>query len=76
MKILLHPGEILAAFFAGPAVATGRLAAYGSDKLPGLKRGGICIRGIPNQMNREDRGHRDSQESESRFTFLSLIESI
>ena len=51
VKILLHPGEILAALLAGPAVATGRFATDGSDKSLSLDRGGVQSGGIPGQIN-------------------------
>src|SRR4029434_1395167 len=40
VKILLYPGEILAAFFARSAVAAGGFATSRSDKLISLKRSG------------------------------------
>jgi len=39
MKIFLRPGDELAAFFAGAAVAAGRFATHGPDE---LRFGGLC----------------------------------
>jgi hypothetical protein len=58
MKIVLHPGEILAAFLAGSAVATGRFATNGSDKPVTLELGGVHGRGLPGQVNGESHARR------------------
>ena len=58
VKILLHPGEILAAFFAGSAVATGRFATGRSDKLVSPKRGGDHFPGRASGQIDGDRGER------------------
>ena len=58
VKILLHPGKILAAVLAGPAVATGRFATNGSDKLISLELSGVHRGGIPGQVNGDSHARR------------------
>ena len=58
VKVLLRPCEILASLFTSAAVATGRFATNGSDKLINLELRGIRRGGIPSQINGDSRASR------------------
>jgi hypothetical protein len=71
MKILLHPGEILAAFLARAAVAAGRFASDRSDELTRLERGSVSFH---DKKNGNHRGHMPSVKGAAVHT-ATLAES-